>query len=181
MYICNCRYLVHCLRLECQRITSQQFQVQPAVELRFCPWLILCSNIELGGLTRALLYVPIMWTHRVARPKVSLRWQDLRLNTRTQTTLEGYGFATRHPCRTLRTQVSVHVYIHMYLISCSEYILKVVHMLSYYEEAQAHNLYSNTLFSSVVQTYASLICSRFRYCVPRSMQPDTNRRSHQSL
>ncbi len=68
----------------------------------------------------ALLYVPILWTHRVARSKVSLRWQDLRLNTRTQTTLEGYGFATRHPCRTLRTHVSVHVYIHMYVISCSE-------------------------------------------------------------
>jgi hypothetical protein len=32
-----------------------------------------CSNIELGGLTRALLYVPILRMHRGARSKVSLQ------------------------------------------------------------------------------------------------------------
>jgi hypothetical protein len=42
------------------------------VELRFCPWII-CSNIELGGLTYGLHYVPIMCMHRWAQPKVSLR------------------------------------------------------------------------------------------------------------
>jgi hypothetical protein len=31
------------------------------------------SNIELGGLTWDLLYVPILRIHRGARPKVSLR------------------------------------------------------------------------------------------------------------
>ncbi len=44
-----------------------------------------CSiSTELSWLTWALLYVPIMCMHRWARPKVSPRWQDLRLNTRTQ-------------------------------------------------------------------------------------------------
>ncbi len=32
-----------------------------------------------GGLTWGLLYVPIMCMRRAARPKVSLRWQDLRM------------------------------------------------------------------------------------------------------
>ncbi len=49
----------------------------PEVELRF--WY--CSNIELGGLTWALLSVPIMCMKRGARSKASLEWQDLRLNT----------------------------------------------------------------------------------------------------
>jgi hypothetical protein len=35
----------------------------PDVELRFCPWLtVYCSNIELGSMTRVLLYVPTMCT-----------------------------------------------------------------------------------------------------------------------
>ncbi len=54
----------------------------PEVELRFCPWLI-CSNI-VGSLTWAHVSVPIMCLHRGARPKVRLRWPDLRLNTPTQ-------------------------------------------------------------------------------------------------
>ncbi len=45
---------------------------------------VLSMAIELGGLTWAFLCVPIMCMHRGARPKVSLRWQDLRLNARTQ-------------------------------------------------------------------------------------------------
>ncbi len=43
-----------------------------------------CLNIELAGLTWALLSVPILCMHREGQPKVSLRWQDLRLKTRTQ-------------------------------------------------------------------------------------------------
>ncbi len=37
-----------------------------------------------GGLTWAPIYVPILCMQKGARPKVSLRWQDLRLNTCTQ-------------------------------------------------------------------------------------------------
>ncbi len=36
-------------------------------------------------LTWALVSVLLLCMHRGARPKVSLRWRDLRLNTRTQT------------------------------------------------------------------------------------------------
>jgi hypothetical protein len=65
-------------RLEYQRITEQQTQVH----LRLSWGSVhgsYCSNIELGGLNWALLYVLIMWMHRGARPKVSLRWQDIRV------------------------------------------------------------------------------------------------------
>ncbi len=41
------------------------------------------SNIELGGITWGLLYVTFMCMQG-ALPKVSLRWQDLGLNSRAQ-------------------------------------------------------------------------------------------------
>ncbi len=56
--------------------TAQQSQVHP----RFSN----ISNIELGGLTWGLLYFPAMCMHREARPQISLKWQDLRLNAHTQ-------------------------------------------------------------------------------------------------
>ncbi len=68
------------LRLKFQRITAQQTQVHLRLSwgsVHGSNW----SNIELGGLTWALLSVLIICMHRGARTKVSLRWQDLRLNT----------------------------------------------------------------------------------------------------
>ncbi len=56
----------------------------PEVELRFWPWFILFKYwtgwLDLSS-SLCLYYV---WTYRGAGPKVSLRWKDLRLNTRTQ-------------------------------------------------------------------------------------------------
>ncbi len=70
-------------RLEFQRITPQQTHVHSRSSSGSALGSYLL-NIELGGLTWALFSVPIMCMHRGSRPKVSLRWQDLRLNTRTQ-------------------------------------------------------------------------------------------------
>ncbi len=64
-------------RREVQRITTQQTQVHLRLSWGSDRGSD-CSNIELGGLTWALLYVPIMCMHRGAHPKVSLRWQELR-------------------------------------------------------------------------------------------------------
>ncbi len=55
------------LRVEFQKITAQQTQVH----LRLSCGSVhgsYCSNIELGGLTRALLYVPILRMHRGSWP-----------------------------------------------------------------------------------------------------------------
>ena len=52
----------------------------PEVEPRFCPWIIWSINWS-GDLTWALLYVAVM--QRGARPKVSLKWTDLKLIART--------------------------------------------------------------------------------------------------
>jgi hypothetical protein len=55
----------------------------PEVELRFCPWIMFILNWAAWPevFSMSLLCVCIF---RGARPNVSLRWQDLRINTRTQ-------------------------------------------------------------------------------------------------
>jgi hypothetical protein len=57
----------------------------PQVELRFCPWIILFIILNWAALPEA--FSMSLWCvciFRGARPNFSLRWQDLRSNTRTQ-------------------------------------------------------------------------------------------------
>ncbi len=70
-------------RLEFQRITALQTQVS----LRLSWGSVhgsYCSNIEVVGQSWALLCAPIMCMQSGGQPKVNLRCQDLRWNTRTQ-------------------------------------------------------------------------------------------------
>jgi hypothetical protein len=74
-------------RLEFQSMTAQQTQVHLRLRWGFVRGSF-CLNIELGGLTWSLLSVPFKWMHRGTWPKVSLRWQDLRLKPSTQKLLK---------------------------------------------------------------------------------------------
>ncbi len=78
------------LMLEFQRIYCATNSSSPEVELRFCPWPhACCYNIELGGLARALLSVPIMCKHQMSGPQIKHTYTEWLKNSASVLEEEG--------------------------------------------------------------------------------------------
>ncbi len=88
LFSLSCVYNIHILRLEFQRIPAQQTQVHPMLSWGSVHGSY-CSNTVLDWMAWPELFSICLFSlscvyniHRGVRPKVSLRWQDLRLNKR---------------------------------------------------------------------------------------------------